>query len=310
MIGINAVSAFVPKTRVSNLNLITEFGIEKDFLTEKIGVLERPQICADWNTSDLATAAVHSLLEKVQLQASVIDAIAIVTQNPDQNIPHVAAMVHGRCGFSEHCAAFDVSLGCSGYVYGLSILRAFMQDNELRRGILVTADPYSRIIDPKDRNSALLFGDAATATLLSDDACWNLGPFTFGTRGADCNAIRVERGKFVMEGRDVFAFAATVVPPELKKLLSIAGITEDDVEIFVVHQGSKFIVKTISDRMDTPISKFFTDIRYTGNTVSSSLPLALVNLMEQGQELRTVALCGFGVGLSWASCLMVRKDAK
>src|SRR6185437_3685113 len=145
--------------------------------------------------------------------------LVVVTQNPDRNIPHVSAQLHGRAGLSESCAVFDISLGCSGYVYGLAIVKSFMQAQGLRSGVLITADPYSKIIDPADRNTVLLFGDAATATLIADDPVWTLEAFSFGSRGKDWPAIRTEAGKFVMNGRGVFNFAATTVPNDITAML-------------------------------------------------------------------------------------------
>src|SRR3546814_2884839 len=112
-----------------------------------------------------------------------IQVLVVVTQNPDNNLPHVAAQVHGKAALPEQCAAFDVSLGCSGYVYGLSIITSFMAVNGFERGVLITADPYSKIVDKNDKNTRLLFGDAATATLISNEPLLVAGPFSFGTTG-------------------------------------------------------------------------------------------------------------------------------
>lgn len=305
MLGIKAIASYVPEGRRSNMDLAAQFELEEDFLRDKIGVIERAVKDADQDTSDLAFLALQKLIGDQRLDPESIQALVVVTQNPDRNIPHVSALVHGRAGLSESCAVFDVSLGCSGYVYGLSILKSFMQANGMTKGVLITADPYSKIIDETDRNTVLLFGDAATATLVSDAPILTLEAFSFGSRGAEWSAIRTDDGTFVMDGRGVFNFAATTVPPDVRKLLDGAGMTPDQVDCFILHQGSRFIVKTIAARLKQPLSKFPMDIEHCGNTVSSSIPL----ILEKGLDdpaMVNIVLSGFGVGLSWASCLCKR----
>ena len=308
MLGIQSVAAYVPVGRKKNLDLSEKFELDEGFLRDKVGVLERSVKAPDEDTVDLAYLALDKLLTNSGLNKESIQALVVVTQNPDRNIPHVSALVHGRSGLSDDCAVFDVSLGCSGYVYALSILKSFMQSNDLRIGVLITADPYSKIIDESDRNTVLLFGDAATATLISDSPIWTLDAFSFGSRGKDWSAIRTEAGKFAMDGRAVFNFAATQVPKDIRKLLDGAGVLPDQVDRFVLHQGSRFIVKTIADRLKQPMHKFPVEIEYCGNTVSSSIPLILEQ--EQNLSAATMVLSGFGVGLSWASCLCRRIRGK
>jgi 3-oxoacyl-[acyl-carrier-protein] synthase-3 len=305
MLGIKAIATYIPAARVSNVALLKRFEIDEAFLRDKIGVSERSIKAPDEETSDLALAALQNLFAKASVKATEVEALVVVTQNPDRNIPHVSAVVHGRAGLADSCATFDVSLGCSGYVYGLSILKSFMQDNGMKHGILITADPYSKIIDIEDRNSVLLFGDAATATLVSYDPVWSLDHFTFGSRGQDWRAIYTSDGTFNMDGRAVFNFAASTIPSHVRALLKKVGITAEDIDLYVMHQGSRFIVKTIADRLSLPISKFPIEIDYYGNTVSSSIPLVLGGRLMDPQ-INSLLICGFGVGLSWASCLCRR----
>lgn len=308
MLGIKAIASYIPEGRASNLALAERFDIDESFLIGKIGVLERTIKAPDQDTSDLAYLALERLLLQQALDAGSIQVLVVVTQNPDRNIPHVSAQLHGHAGMNESCAAFDISLGCSGYVYGLAIMRAFMQAQGLERGVLVTADPYSKIIDPDDRNTVLLFGDAATATLMDIEPVWSIDAFSMKSRGKDWTAIRTENGKFEMDGRSVFNFAATAVPENVKALLASAGMGVDQVDRFILHQGSRFIVKTIADRLRQPLEKFPIEIEHYGNTVSSTIPLIAESLLHD-RSIRTVVLSGFGVGLSWGSCLCRRTDA-
>ncbi len=309
MLGIRDISSYIPKGRKKNTEMSAAFELEDGFLRDKIGVLERAVKAPEQDTSDLAFLALQRLIVDHKLAAESIQILVVVTQNPDRSIPHVSALLHGRAGLPESCAAFDISLGCSGYVYGLSILKSFMQTNGMTVGVLITADPYSKIIDESDRNTALLFGDAATATLISDDPVWSLDAFSFGSRGKDWSAIRTDDGRFVMDGRAVFTFAATQVPIDVRRLLDGAGLTLDEVDRFVMHQGSRFIVKTIADRLKQPMLKFPVEIENCGNTVSSTIPLILENELSNS-AVNTIVLSGFGVGLSWASCICRRIGRK
>jgi 3-oxoacyl-[acyl-carrier-protein] synthase-3 len=307
MLGIKSISSYLPIGRKKNSDFSATFDLDESFLRDKIGVLERAVKAPGQDTSDLAFLALERLVIQHGLSKESIQVLVVVTQNPDRNIPHVSALIHALAGLPESCAVFDIALGCSGYVFGLSILSSFMQANGMSAGVLITADPYSKIIDESDRNTALLFGDAATATLITDEPLWTLESFTFGSRGKDWAAIRTDKGKFVMDGRAVFNFAATQVPVDVRRLLDRAGLAPDQVDRYVLHQGSRFIVKTIADRLKQPINKFPIEIEYCGNTVSSTIPLILEQEIKRDDPAaRTMVLSGFGVGLSWASCLCRR----
>ena len=311
MLGIRAIASYVPPGRISNLDpgRLSAFGTDEKFILGKIGVRERSLKGTDEGTADLAIKALEALLQKTGASRNTIDALVVVTQNPDSNIPHVAAMVHGAADLSEECAAFDIGLGCSGYVYGLSILNSFLKENGLETGVLITADPYSRIIDPEDKNTALLFGDAATATLIGPDPLFTAGPFRFGTIGKSHRALLCIGGRLRMNGREVFNFAATKVPREIAALLKRCELEVEDIDAFLFHQGSRYILETIAARLSIPVEKIRFGMEEIGNTVSSSIPL----LMEKELDVpgtRTLILSGFGVGLSHSSCLCIRETLR
>lgn len=308
MIGIQAMAHYIPEQRISNLtpDVLSQFDVNESFVREKIGVINRSIMDPTEDTSDIACHALEKLLETSGLDRELIEAVVVVTQNPDTNLPHVSAMVHGKIGLSETCAAFDLGLGCSGYVYGLSVLQSFMESNSLSHGVLITADPYSKIVDPHDKNTALLFGDAATATLIGPNPIFMLGPFTFGTRGQSSQSLVYRNGHLEMNGREVFNFAALVVPKNIHDLLQNAGLTLEQVDAVLLHQGSRYIVETIGVRLGAPVEKIRLGLEQIGNTISSSIPLLLEQEIERG-EVHTIVLSGFGVGLSWASCLCQRR---
>jgi 3-oxoacyl-[acyl-carrier-protein] synthase-3 len=305
MPGIESVAVHIPSGYSSNRDLMGVFDVEEAFLVDKIGVLRRAVKAANEDTSDLAFTVLERLIAQTGLSRDAIDALVVVTQNPDSNVPHVSGLVHGRAGLSPTCAAFDLSLGCSGYVYGLSILASFLQANGLSRGVLVTCDPYSKIIDPVDKSTALLFGDAATATLIGPNPVLTCGPFTFGTQGDLTGALVCQDGMLRMNGREVFNFAVTVIPKDIDRLLSISGLDKAEVDCWLFHQGSRYIVDTLAKRIGLDRSKVRVNILETGNTVSSSIPLLLERELND-PSVRTLVLSGFGVGLSWSSCVCKR----
>lgn len=305
MRGIEAIAVYVPDQRASNRELMAQFEVDERFLAEKIGVLQRAVKSAEEETSDMALKALQRLLAQTGLAREEIQALVVVTQNPDSNLPHVSGLVHGRAKLSPDCAAFDLSLGCSGYVYGLSVLQSFLASNGLSKGVLITCDPYSKVIDPADKNTVLLFGDAATATLIGQKPIFVCDPFVFGTQGDLTGALACRNGTLQMNGREVFNFAATTVPKNIEQLLVKAGVSKDAVDCFIFHQGSRYIVETLTKRICLDRAKVRMDIEDTGNTVSSSIPILLQREISD-RAMNTVVLCGFGVGLSWASCICKR----
>ena len=307
MIGIKNIASFIPEDALDNLQRAEEFGESRDFIAKKIGALTLPRKGEAEETSDMAVKAIERLLMGPEgLEASSIDALVVVTQNGDgEGLPHTSAIVQAKMGLPKSVAAFDVSLGCSGYVYGLHILKGFMESAGLKNGVLVTADPYSKIVDLADKNTSLLFGDAATATWLGDSPSWMIGPALFGTDGAGEGALKTSGGCLIMNGRQVFDFAAKNVAPNIKALLDKAGISEGQVDTFCVHQGSYAILDTISRRFKENQHKFIRDIESTGNTVSSSIPLLLEKHVF-GSDSTNVVISGFGVGFSWGTTLLIR----
>jgi len=309
MIGIKDIASYVPEIALDNLLRIQRFGETEEFITKKIGALKLPRMSDAQETSDMAVEAVIRLFDaSKELSREGVDVLVVVTQNGDgEGLPHTSAIVQRKLGLEKNVAAFDVSLGCSGYVYGLHILKGFMESAGLKNGILVTADPYSKIVDPEDKNTSLLFGDAATATWMGESADWLIGPALFGTDGEGEDALKTSNACLTMNGRQVFEFAAKKVAPHIKALLKKVELEEGDIDAFCLHQGSYAIVDAISRRFKDSQSKFIRDIADTGNTVSSSIPL-LLQKHVMGTSMKKVVISGFGVGFSWATALLIRND--
>ncbi len=309
-LGIRAVAAYIPDDYLDNLQRAPALDAGEDLLRDKIGVLRVTRKQPDEETSDLAVKAVRRLFESGEVRPEQIDCLVVVTQNPDgYGLPHASARVHGKLGLSTRCAVFDLSLGCSGFVYGLSVITALMQAQGLRCGVLVTADPYSKIINPLDRNTSLLFGDAAAATLITDRPVWRIGRFDLGSDGsfADDLAVPAHSRHFHMNGRAVLNFSARKVPESILHALDINGVRLEEVDRFLLHQGSRHVVHQIARRLGVPDEKAPFLAGDYGNTVSSSIPLLLAHELT-GHD-NCIVLSGFGVGISWGSTVLWRVGA-
>jgi 3-oxoacyl-[acyl-carrier-protein] synthase-3 len=305
MIGIQAIGVYIPEKRVSNYNKKVQFNLDDHFIEEKLGVTHVAVKGANDQTSDLAIRAFEALSRKSDFDKAKVDCLIIVTQNPDYNLPHTSAIVHGKLDLSSNCACFDISLGCSGFVYGLSLIESFMQKNDLHYGILITADPYSTILDQNDKNTSLLFGDAATATLVNRNPRFTSGKYTFGTFGKGYSELICKDNILFMNGRSIFDFAARQVPADIKLLMEQNGQNIELIDKFIFHQGSKYIHQTIISRLKIDPQKAPFAAREYGNTVSSSIPILLEKELED-TSVNTIVICGFGVGLSWASGILFR----
>lgn len=306
MIGIRAVATYLPKDRIDNRDRQKTFEFEDEFLDKKIGFLSISRKGSDEDASDMCCAAFVRLVRNSGIDSDSVQVIAVCTQNPDYSIPHTAAILHGKLGLSESCAAFDISLGCSGYTYGLAIIKNFMLGMGFTSGLLFTADPYSKIIDETDRDTALLFGDAATVTHIGTDPVFSSGRFTFGTRGKEHASLICRNGKLHMNGRAVFDFSASTIPDDIKEALKLNELQIDEIDYFLIHQGSKYIVDFIKKRLRLPDEKAPFKAQGYGNTVSSSIPLLLEDVLTDPSAKR-VLITGFGVGVSWSTTVLFRQ---
>lgn len=310
MTAISQIACYIPRGRVSNLERQRALGIDEAFIRTKLGVCSVSRKAADEETSDLCVAAFNHLRDNERLRREGVDCLVVCTQNPDgHGIPQTSAIVHGKLDLPDACAALDVSLGCSGYVYALWLVQSLLTAGNIRRALLFTADPYSKIVDPNDKNTAVLFGDAASVTVLEADVApqqsWRARAFVLSTRGAGGAALHNRSGSLEMNGRAVFNFAATAVPQQVTECLEKAGLRAVDVDLFLFHQGSKYIVDTLQRRLDLPPEKVPLELAEHGNTVSSSIPLMLAERLSD-PKLNRIVLSGFGVGLSWGTCVLER----
>lgn len=310
---LNFIACHVPSKTLDNLENAKRFGEDEAFVKQKLGALKLPRLEAGEDTSDLAAAAINALPWGASgcPEKTEVDALVVVTQNGDgQGLPHTSAIVQHKAQLSNNVIAFDMSLGCSGYVYGLTVAKSLLNIPTVRNVLLVTCDPYSKIIDESDRVTALLFGDAATASLISreplNDVALKVGDGLHGTNGAGAeHLMRKPDGLLFMNGRQVFNFASTVVPKQISALLGSYGIESSDIDEYILHQGSYAIIDAISRRFPEVQSRFSKKMEATGNTVSSTIPLMLAESIKDTAKKR-ILVSGFGVGLSWASLILER----
>jgi len=305
MIGIKEIASYIPKKRNSNSDLKDKFDMDDLFITDKIGIKSVSVKNLDQDTSDLCVEAFRNLEKKVSIEKSKIECLFVVTQNPDYNIPHTSAIVHGKLDMPENCACFDISLGCSGYVYGLSVIKSFMIQNEMKQGLLFTADPYSKVINKEDKNTSILFGDGASVSFIGNNPKLEIGSFTFGTIGKEFENLICKDNILAMNGRAIFNFAAKKIPKDIPELLQRNNLSKDDIDLFIFHQGSKYIVDTITKRLKLDKSKVPFKVEEYGNTISSSIPILLESEIDN-PKLKKIVVSGFGVGLSWSSSVLFK----
>ena len=306
-VGIRDIGVYLPVNTIDNITQASQWDLEPDFISKKIGSLRLTRKSDSEDTTDLALVAVEKIFQKHETLKSAVQCMVFVTQNPDgHGLPHSSAILHQKLDLPHSCAVFDISLGCSGYVQSLAVAKGFMEDQGFSNGLLVTSDPYSKVINPDDRDTTLLFGDGATATWLSDTPIWNLVCSDFGILSAKHKALYVDKGKLTMKGRDIFNFAATYIPLSVERVLKKAELTMDEIDVVLLHQGSRFIVETLAKRLGSEGKTPFASTNY-GNTISSSLPMLLAEIDDD--NLERILLSGFGVGLSWATCILeINKD--
>jgi 3-oxoacyl-[acyl-carrier-protein] synthase-3 len=304
-----------------------------DELYEKSGIRARHVAAEGETASDLGYRAARKLLLREIVPKDEIDYLVFCTQCPDHFLPSGACILQDSLGLGRHVGAFDVNLGCSGFVYGLQIAKSLVDGRVARNVLLVTADTYTKYIHPRDRTVRTLFGDGAAATLVgSARGGGAIGEFVIGTDGAGAKNLIVPSGglrqprspntaeeithesgctrsadNLFMDGPAIFSFAITTVPRTVKRLLEKSGLSPDDVDHYVYHQANKYMLEHLARRSRIPKEKMILDMDTVGNTVSASIPIAIERAVEGGRVRGgdRLLLVGFGVGYSWAACTLV-----
>lgn len=307
VIGIENVGVYIPANRQNNLKKVYDSkSIDVDFVKNKVGFISVARKSADEETSDMCKKAFENLQEKINLSAEEIECILLCTHNGDFQMPHTSAILQKKLSLNKNCAAFDVTLACSGYVYSLNILKSFMELNNFSKGIIFTCDPCSKILNPEDKNADLLLGDAATATLLSTKGKFEICKTAFCTKGESYDTIIKKSGVFLsIDNRRVFNFVLRDGAATIQKCLEINKLSEKEIDLFLFHQASKFVVEELGKKLQISTEKVPFKAQEYGNTISSSLPLLMQDYIDD-KKISKILMSGFGAGLSTASTVLKR----
>lgn len=319
MVGmaVRGVVSCVPPKQVSNETDYPWFDpAEIRKVTAMVGIKSRRVADENTCTSDLCLAAAIRLMRKLNWDPGSVDGLIFVTQTQDYVMPSTSCILQHKLGLPDTCAAFDVNLGCSAYVYGMWLANSLLVSKACRRILLLTGETPSKFVDPKDRTTALLFGDAGSATALeaTDDA-GTKAHYIMMTDGKGAGDLIVPGGMFRdrfpedkskycvhMEGAHVFDFTRSRVPPLIRDLFALSGTKPEDYAYFIFHQANEYLIKFLAGRVGIAMQKVPLSIGEFGNTGAASVPLTLALAgppPENGGSPRQVMLLGFGVGLSW-----------
>ncbi|HEY4196603.1 MAG TPA: ketoacyl-ACP synthase III [Mucilaginibacter sp.] len=327
-VALKGISACVPGIIEENLDIanIDPFAVEK--LIKTTGIERRRVAGAEVCTSDLCYEAAKSLLEKLKWEKDEIDALIFVSQSPDYILPATSPILQDRLGLSTNCLTIDISSGCSGFIYGLSLLGSYMQSGMIKKGLLLAGDTSSKMCSKEDKSTYPLFGDAGTATALAYTEDEEGFKFHLGSDGSGNQSINIRDGgcrhpfspgsldaktveegitrnalQLSLDGMDVFSFGISKAPESVNELLSRFDLQKDEIDFFYFHQANMMMNERIRKKLQLLENKVPYSLKDFGNTSSASIPLTMVtqtgNTLKNGRH--KIMACGFGVGLSWGS---------
>jgi len=325
---IKAISYYLPEKIVTNEDLVKEFPewtVEK--VAGKVGVRQRHVVSENETASDMATKASEKLFAEQNIDRSTIDFVLFCTQSPDYFLPTSACLIQNRLGLSTSCGALDFNLGCSGFVYGLSLAKGLIAGGIAKNILLLTAETYSKYIHPKDKGNRTIFGDASAATLISTDGFASIENFCLGTDGRGAENLIVRNGGMrqpdtlgdlafdesgnltssdylYMNGGEIFNFTAEAVPVLVDQVLEKNHLTKEDIQLFVFHQANKYMMNYLRKLIEIESDKFYFFLENVGNTVSSTIPIALCEAQKEGKLKGNILIAGFGVGYSWGATIL------
>jgi len=311
-VGIVGLGHFTPERVLTNTDLESMVETSDEWIYSRTGIRERHVVGEGESTYSLALEAAKRALCDADLQPSDIDLIIVATCTPDYQFPSTAALVQD--GLGAHCAAFDLEAACSGFVYALVTAAQFVSTGTLRNVLVIGAETMSRVLDWTDRNTCVLFGDGAGAAVLSAvPEGYGLGTFDLGADGSGGGLLKCgtragfgDDAVIYQNGREVYKFAVSVMGESAQRTLDKAGLSGEDIDLLVPHQANVRIIQSAANRLGLPMEKVFLNVEKYGNTSAASIPMALSEAKDQGRLLRgdTVAVVGFGAGLTWASAVL------
>lgn len=336
---IKAIEYYLPEGILTNDEIIAEFpewSLEK--IEKKTGIKKRHIAGVNECSSDLGVAAAKKIFKTGVITAKEIDYLIFCTQSHDYFLPSTACLLQDRLKMPVSAGAIDINLGCSGYIYGLGLAKGIIETGQANTVLFITAETYSKFIHPKDKSVRTLFGDAGAATLITGLKNQNsefIGPFLYGTDGSGADNLIVPKGglrspmrsslpkiisddngnyrsdeNLYMNGSEVFTFTLKRVPEIIHQLLKKESLSINDVDYYVFHQANKFILDHLRRKLKIPEEKFCSAYEDVGNTVSSTIPIALKELMKSKclKQNDLIMLVGFGVGYSWGATFVRWKE--
>lgn len=322
---IKNIACYLPEKIVTNEELAAEFpewSAAKIF--RKVGIRQRHVAADDETALDMGEKAARKLFAQ-GVQSETIDFVLLCTQSPDYKLPSSACILQDRLGIKTSAGALDFDLGCSGYVYGLALAKGLIVGGMAKNVLLITAETYNKYIHPSDKGNRTIFGDGASATLVSTEGKARIGEFVFGTDGSGASDLIVPNGgaragfgapnhvadktienpdNIYMDGSDIFSFTLKAVPQLMNEVMEKNGGSLADVDLLVLHQANRYMLDFLRQKMKIAEEKMYINMENIGNTVSSTVPIALQDAMSENaiRQGDKVAVAGFGVGLSWAGC--------
>jgi len=325
---IKAISYYLPEKVLTNDELVKEFPEwSVDKIASKVGINQRHITAQTETSADLATKAAEKLFAENNVDKNAIDFILFCTQSPDYFLPTSACVIQDRLGLPTSCGALDFNLGCSGYIYGLSLAKGLIFSGIAKNVLLLTGETYSKFIHPKDKGNRTIFGDAGTASLISSEGFGEIKEFSLGTDGRGAENLMVKTGgmrfpetkndltfdengnpvssdHLYMNGAEIFNFTIEAVPALVTDILHKNNLTMDEVDGVVFHQANKYMLNFLRKKLKIDENKFHYYMSEVGNTVSSTIPIVLVETLKENKLNGNILLAGFGVGYSWGGCVL------
>ncbi len=337
-VGITAMSAAVPKRVIKNREYTEVFSEqEANDIVDKTGIEERRFADVETCSSDLCFAAAEKLIADNNINKEEIDLLVFISQTPDYRMPATSCTLQHRLGLPNTTVAFDITLGCSAFLYGLSVVYGMMERSGLRKALLLDGETRSKVYSPRDRRSAFLFGDGGVAALIERDSKFGKSTFSLNTDGSRADLIMIPAGGYrkmssaetvmekvideygnmrsdeqgYMRGGDVFNFVIREIPKDIKRTIAFAEKEMDSFDYVVFHQANNFINSYIAKKMKLDTEKIPSTIAKFGNTSSVSVPLTIVSELQGKLDgKKELLLTAFGVGMTWATGIVPFVDCK
>ena len=337
-VGIAAMSAAVPKRVIVNREYSEVFSkAEVDEIVDKTGIEERRFADVETCSSDLCLAAAEKLIADNDIDKEDIDLLVFISQTPDYRMPATSVTLQHRLGLPNKTIAFDINLGCSAFIYGLSVVYGMMERSNLKKALLLDGETRSKVYSPRDRRSAFLFGDGGVAALIERDSKYGKSIFSLNSDGSRADLIMIPAGGYrkmssadtlvekvvdefgnmrseeqgYMRGGDVFNFVIREIPRDIKNTLAFAEKNIEEFDYYVFHQANNFINSYIMKKMKLDVTKVPSTIAKFGNTSSVSVPLTIVSeLKDELNGNKELLLSAFGVGMTWATGIVPFVDCR